>query len=198
MRERFGPDQRRAAAGEYESWIVEPNSCLALVLLLDQLPRNLYRGSPRAFACDADARRVADRALRENHDQAVVPVRRQFFYLPFEHSEALADQERSVALAKALPKLPFKANSVDYAERHRAIIARFGCFPHRNQVLGRDSTPGGGAFPEAAGLVVLGSVRLRLDGSGLRGDAEIARPAIAVEIGRQQQFERGRRDAQFR
>lgn len=141
MRERFGPDQRRAAAGELESWIVEPNSCLALVLLLDQLPRNLYRGSPRAFDCDADARQVADRALRENHDQAVVPVRRQFFYLPFEHSEALADQERSVALAKALPELPFKANFVDYAERHRAIIARFGRFPHRNQVLGRDSTP---------------------------------------------------------
>jgi uncharacterized protein (DUF924 family) len=140
MRERFGVDQRRAAAGEYESWSAEADACLALVLLLDQLPRNLYRGSPRAFAIDADARRIAGLALQRGHDQAVAPVRRQFFYLPFEHSEALADQERSVALGKALPELPFKANFVDYAERHRAIIARFGRFPHRNRVLGRTST----------------------------------------------------------
>ena len=140
-----------AAAGALDHWAATPRGCLALLILLDQVPRNLYRGSARAFATDAQARAVARSALAAGHDRALTPVERQFVYLPFEHSEDLADQELSVALFDSLPEPPDRAESVDYARRHRDIIARFGRFPHRNAALGRTSTPEEDAFLKQPG-----------------------------------------------
>jgi uncharacterized protein (DUF924 family) len=140
LRERFAADQRRAASGDHDDWLVAPDTALALVLLLDQLPRNLYRGTADAYASDAEARDVARAALARFHDQALPPVRRLFLYLPFEHSEDLADQALSVRLFEALPPVPGADETVWYARRHYEIIERFGRFPHRNAVLGRAST----------------------------------------------------------
>lgn len=142
IRGRFGGLVAAAGAGERDGWLATPTGALALVILLDQFPRNIYRGTPAAFAADAKARVVADRALALGHDRQVEPARRMFFYLPFEHSEQLADQERSLALFTALGD----AELLDYAVRHHDIIARFGRFPHRNAVLGRPSTAEERAF----------------------------------------------------
>lgn len=116
--------------------------CLALVLLLDQVPRNCFRDQPQAFATDSQALEIARVAVAQGFDQQVTPVQAWFFYLPLEHSENLADQEESVRLFRALSlRHPASADTLDYAERHRAVIARFGRFPHRNAILGRPSTP---------------------------------------------------------
>lgn len=140
LRRRFLEDHLAAASGTLDAWKEEPESCLALVLLLDQLPRNLFRGKPRAFATDEKARQVARHALSQGFDKAVPPVRRSFFYLPFEHSEDLADQHRCVALFEAMAKGPEDKATARFAELHRDIIARFGRFPHRNEALGRETT----------------------------------------------------------
>ncbi|HUZ71912.1 MAG TPA: DUF924 family protein [Stellaceae bacterium] len=137
---RFGEDRRRAAAGQCDHWGAECDAALALLLLLDQLPRNLYRGQAAAFATDAKARAAARAALARGFDQALPPVRRVFLYLPFEHSEDLADQDHALALFTAMPPGPRYEHELDYARRHHAIIARFGRFPHRNRALGRVST----------------------------------------------------------
>jgi uncharacterized protein (DUF924 family) len=146
LRAGFLADQQQAAAGHHDSWMQTPDGCLALVLLLDQLPRNLYRGTPAAFSCDERARAVARHALDQGYDQDLPSVRRSFFYLPFEHSENLADQEASVALCRTLPADGYSAKALDYAIRHRDIIRRFGRFPHRNDILGRSSTQEEDAF----------------------------------------------------
>jgi uncharacterized protein (DUF924 family) len=146
LRQHFLVDCEQAVAGAYRSWLSEADSALALVLLLDQLPRNLFRGSPRAFAGDPLACEAARHAIGCGFDRAMAPVRRWFFYLPFQHSEALADQELSVALTETLPEDQDKAEALDYARRHRAVVARFGRFPHRNRVLGRASTAEEDAF----------------------------------------------------
>jgi uncharacterized protein (DUF924 family) len=112
-----------------------------LILLLDQLPRNLFRHSPRAYATDAAALETARGAVARGYDRAVAPVRRCFVYLPFQHSESLADQETAVRLYAALPEQPDNAAFVEAARHHHEIIACFGRFPHRNGVLGRTSTP---------------------------------------------------------
>lgn len=125
-----------AARGDLSSWGATADGALALVLLLDQFPRNCFRGTARMFATDEDARRVASAAIAAGHDQEVAPDLRVFFYLPFEHSEDLADQDRSVALSQPLSEEYWR-----YAELHRDIILRFGRFPHRNEILGRASTP---------------------------------------------------------
>jgi uncharacterized protein (DUF924 family) len=113
-------------------------------LLLDQFPRNAYRGTPLAFAGDARAQEVTLMGLERGYQQRFTPLERLFFYLPLEHAENLALQDRSVELMRQLeaeaPELA-KAQLADYAERHRAVIARFGRFPHRNEILGRESTP---------------------------------------------------------
>lgn len=140
LRRRFQPLQRRAAAGGCADWALKAEPCLALILLLDQLPRNLYRGQAEAFATDAMAREAAQKALSRGFDRSLPSAWRQFIYLPFEHSENLADQEMSVALFKTLAHDPAMASGVDYALRHYAIIARFGRFPHRNRALGRASS----------------------------------------------------------
>jgi uncharacterized protein (DUF924 family) len=142
----FLDDHRRAAAGACAHWLDACGPALALVLLLDQLPRNLHRGRAEAFACDPLARPAARQAIARGFDRLVPPVRRNFFYLPFEHSEVLADQEMSLALYTAMPPGPHYDSNLDFARRHHAIIARFGRFPHRNRALGRPSTPEEEAF----------------------------------------------------
>jgi uncharacterized protein (DUF924 family) len=157
LQERFGASASSAAAGVLDHWTGSPRGRLAVILLLDQLPRAIHRGTPAAFAQDARARMVADKGLESGADKLLRPIERLFFYLPFQHSEALNDQERSVSLYRELvadvPEAHRKTftDFVDYALRHRDIIARFGRFPHRNLILGRDSTPEETAFLEQPG-----------------------------------------------
>lgn len=134
---RFEPAHHAAARGEYSDWAMTAEGALALVLLLDQFPRNLYRGSAHAFATDPLARQMASKAIAAGHDQVFAPELRTFFYLPFEHSEDLADQRRALALYDAMGD----AELTKWAKLHADIIQRFGRFPHRNACLGRDSTP---------------------------------------------------------
>jgi uncharacterized protein (DUF924 family) len=144
---RFLALHERAAAGELRAWADEPHSALALLLLLDQFPRNLFRGTARAFATDAQARDVARHVLARGYDVALPPVWRWFMYLPFEHSEDIHDQRLAVSLFENLA--PHDADSrgaLDYARQHLDIIERFGRFPHRNAALGRESTPEEVAF----------------------------------------------------
>jgi uncharacterized protein (DUF924 family) len=142
----FLEEYERAARGEYDAMADTPAGAVALIVLLDQIPRNLFRGTARAFATDAKARAVARQAVEAGMDRDLLPVERVFLYLPFEHSESLEDQERSVALFESLPvtadyPAAERDNTVDYARRHKVIIERFGRFPHRNAALGRKSTP---------------------------------------------------------
>jgi uncharacterized protein (DUF924 family) len=135
FRDRFLPAHEAAAAGQLEGWGATAQGALALVLLLDQFPRNAFRGSPRMYATDAQARAAADAAIAAGHDLAVDPQLRPFFYLPFMHSEELPDLERCVALTEAIG-----GEHRGFARHHRDIVARFGRFPHRNAVLGRPSS----------------------------------------------------------
>lgn len=135
--ERFGATYEAAHARALEAWARDPEDMLALLITLDQFPRNMFRGSPRSFESGEIALHHARRALARGFDRAVAAQARPFFYLPFMHSEALADQELSVALYEVLGD----ANSLRFALAHREIIARFGRFAHRNAVLGRESTP---------------------------------------------------------
>ncbi|HEY2524256.1 MAG TPA: DUF924 family protein [Candidatus Binataceae bacterium] len=138
----FLSDHERAAAGELDGWRASAEGTLALILLLDQFPRNLFRGAPRSFATDPRALATAREAIGRGLDLALQPIRRSFVYMPFEHSENLADQEESVRLFQKLAaEHPGMAGYVTYAEQHREVIRRFGRFPYRNAVLGRTSTP---------------------------------------------------------
>jgi uncharacterized protein (DUF924 family) len=137
---RLGDALAAARRGALDHWAETPPGALALILLLDQLSRNLHRGSPAAFAADVQARAQARRAVTRGFDQAVGPVQRIFFYLPFEHSEDLADQDESVRLFTRL-HAELGDETLDHARQHRAVIRRFGRFPHRNAPLGRPSTP---------------------------------------------------------
>jgi uncharacterized protein (DUF924 family) len=138
----FDAEIRRRWLATYERlsleplWLEDARSCLARIVVLDQFPRNMFRGTPRAFATDALALEAARLAVARGWDRGLPQVEQLFVYLPFEHSEGLADQDRACELMK-----DFNAEQVDYAERHRAIIRRFGRFPHRNEILGRKSTP---------------------------------------------------------
>jgi uncharacterized protein (DUF924 family) len=130
---------RDAKTGIYDHWTATPLGALALLILLDQLSRNLHRGSPEAFAADTKARAVARAAITQGFDQQLTPVQRMFIYLPFEHSEVLADQDESVRLFETL-RDTLGADTIDYAHRHRDVIRRFGRFPHRNAAMGRANT----------------------------------------------------------
>lgn len=143
LRRRFGATCEAAMRGECAHWQQTPEGALALVLALDQLPRNLFRGQARAYAADEAARQVARRAVQRGDDRGMDEERRVFFYLPFEHSEDLLDQELCVRLMRQLGERP---ENLKYAERHLEIIARFGRFPHRNGVLGRATTAAEEAF----------------------------------------------------
>lgn len=147
FRRRFLGQHEAAARGELDGWAGDAQGALALILLLDQFPRNAFRGTPRMFATDAKARAVARAAVETGFDQAVEPLLRGFLYLPFMHSEELADHELSVALNR-----PLGGESQRFAEHHRGIIARFGRFPHRNAVLGRSTTPEEQAFLDEGGF----------------------------------------------
>jgi uncharacterized protein (DUF924 family) len=145
---RFLSVHEAAAAGRLSGWEATPDGALALLLLLDQFPRNMFRNSARAFATDPLARAVADRAVAHQFDASVPSAERIFFYLPFEHSENLADQERSLDLSRRAGG----GKADKYAEVHADIIRRFGRFPHRNAILGRATTPDEQAFLDAGGF----------------------------------------------
>ncbi len=138
----FSAECERALAGDLDGLMETAKGCLALIILLDQFPRNIFRGSPHAFASDEKAREVARHVLDKGFDQGMQAVERLFLYLPFEHSEDMADQQRMLELAQALGE----DRLIDYAQRHFDIIARFGRFPHRNEALGRESTEEEKAF----------------------------------------------------
>ncbi|HEX6321261.1 MAG TPA: DUF924 family protein [Burkholderiales bacterium] len=127
--------------GKLSGWKAEPRDCLALIVLLDQFPRNMFRGAPRAFAADPLALDTARYALEQGYDKVLLPVERLFAYLPFEHSESLADQLRACELIKPLESFPETDDAYRYALAHLDVIQRFGRFPHRNAILGRASTP---------------------------------------------------------
>lgn len=141
LRSRFLADYELAASGQLETWQESPQSCLAFILLLDQVPRNIFRGTPQAFATDSQALAAAKHAVANQFDRHLLTVERIFIYLPFEHSENLADQRQSVELCRQISAEPNSNNSLEYAIRHLEIIEKFGRFPHRNLILGRESTP---------------------------------------------------------
>jgi uncharacterized protein (DUF924 family) len=146
-RARFLDAHFAAARRECEGWMDTAEGALALLVLLDQIPRNVFRGSGHAFASDGLALHYATRAIAAGFDAASEAGLRMFFYLPFEHSEDMADQDRAVALFAALGN----ANLLGYANAHRDVIARFGRFPHRNAALGRTNTPDEQAWLDAGG-----------------------------------------------
>jgi uncharacterized protein (DUF924 family) len=145
---RFSALWRDAAAGALTDWEAAPEPALSLVLVLDQFPRNMFRGKADAFATDALARSVVERAIARGFDRQVPVSERLFFYLPLEHSESLADQERAVALMGTLDN----PDLTRWAELHAEVIRRFGRFPHRNSALGRASTREEQAFLDAGGF----------------------------------------------
>lgn len=157
IRERFGDLWRRAEAGDLDDWAETPQGRLALILLLDQVPRHIHRGTAAAFAQDHRAQALTLAGMAQGHDRALWPIQRLFFYLPLEHAEDLAVQERSVAAFTQLrDEAPAAlqedcAGFLDYAHRHREVIARFGRFPDLNVILGRDSTPEELAFLKEPG-----------------------------------------------
>ena len=151
IRRRFLALHETAAAGKLTDWEASAESALALLILLDQFPRNMFRGSARAFASDALAREAARQALRQGHDRGLLPAERMFLYLPFEHSEALDDQVLCCELMRPLAEFEETKDVYDYAVRHYEIIARFGRFPHRNEALGRASTPEENEFLQQPG-----------------------------------------------
>lgn len=147
IRAQFLDDFEAAVRGDLDTMADQANGALALIILLDQFPRNMFRGSARAFAADPKALSIAEATVARGLDQALTDIERTFVYLPYEHSERLEDQDRSIALYEALGD----AESLDYAVQHRVIIERFGRFPHRNAVLGRESTPEEEAFLQQPG-----------------------------------------------
>jgi uncharacterized protein (DUF924 family) len=140
-RDLFGVEYEAARVGRRDSWSESARTCLALIVLLDQLPRNMFRGTPRTYESDSKALGVARHAVASGFDRALRPVERTFVYLPFEHSEDLDDQRRGVELMRGLAFHPKGAEWLGFAERHLRIVERFGRFPHRNEILGRASTP---------------------------------------------------------
>jgi uncharacterized protein (DUF924 family) len=136
---RFTPTIREARSGRYDEWASTPRGGLALVILLDQLSRNVFRGMAEAFSADPHARAIARMMIDAGFDKALTAVERMFIYLPFEHAETMRDQNESVRLFETL-RDELGAETVDYAHRHRDVIREFGRFPHRNAALGRTST----------------------------------------------------------
>ena len=140
IRAGFLPLYERLAAAPQE-WLGAAGDCLARIVVLDQFPRNMFRGTPRAFAADGLAREATRHALARFYDRGMKPVERMFCYLPLEHSEAIEDQDLACALTEPLRSFPETADAHEYALKHREVIRRFGRFPHRNAILGRASTP---------------------------------------------------------
>ena len=147
LRDRFMGTWEAARDGKLSAWQDSDDGTLALLIVLDQFPRNMFRNDPRAFSTDALARTIASRAVAEGRDQRIETGLRAFIYLPFEHSEDMADQERSIELFA-----PLGADSLKWAVLHADIIRKFGRFPHRNTVLGRTTTPEEAAFLKDGGF----------------------------------------------
>ncbi len=148
VRLKFESTHHKAARSEYDAWAETPDGALALLILLDQFPRNLYRNSGHSFATDDKARAIARAAIERGLDRQVDPRLRNFFYLPFEHSEDMADQDYGLALVAEAGI----ENDLKWATIHRDIIARFGRFPHRNHALGRVTTPEEQEFLDEGGF----------------------------------------------
>jgi uncharacterized protein (DUF924 family) len=142
---RYAAHYDDARSGGLDFWCETPRGTLAFVIVLDQIPRHLFRGSGRAFEADAQARAIVERAVARGHDKALASIERRFLYLPFMHSEAMADQDRSVALFQTIDD----AEGLQAAEEHRRVIARFGRFPYRNAALGRATTTEEQAYLDA-------------------------------------------------
>jgi uncharacterized protein (DUF924 family) len=138
VRDRFESVYEAAATGELDDWKEEARSCLALVILLDQFPRNMFRGDPKSYATDRKAQQTAEYAVDRAFDRELPPFQRMFLYMPLMHSEDLEHQRRSVELFRGLGG---EGDPSYYAVRHMEIIERFGRFPHRNEILGRRTTP---------------------------------------------------------
>ena len=151
IRARFLPLVGSAAAGALSGWTASARGALALIVVTDQFPRNMFRGSARAFATDPLALATASHLIAQGWDATMLPVERMFAYLPYEHSESPAGQDRSVELFAPLAAFPETSDALDYAERHRIIVKRFGRFPHRNAALGRQSTAAEVEFLEQPG-----------------------------------------------
>ncbi|MBL4721709.1 MAG: DUF924 domain-containing protein [Alphaproteobacteria bacterium] len=141
IRTQFGDHWAQASAGAYDHFAETARGRVALLILLDQFSRNLFRGEARAFSNDAKALALAKESVDNGHDMAVSKIERVFMYLPFEHNEDLADQHRMMALCANLPE-----RNLEWARKHLVIIERFGRFPHRNDALGRETTPEEAAF----------------------------------------------------
>jgi len=150
-RARFLATHEAAALGALDGWAADAAGALALVLALNQFPRNIFRDHPRAFATDRAALAVAERAIARGLDKDLPPFQRTFLYMPFQHAEDLAIQRRSVALFATMADTESGGKSLDYARRHLEIVERFGRFPHRNAVLGRATTPEETAFLKEPG-----------------------------------------------
>jgi uncharacterized protein (DUF924 family) len=148
IRDRFAKLHAEAAAGRHDGWAETPEGALALVLLLDQFSRNLHRGQPATYAHDEKARELARRAVEGGLDREVEPALRKFLYMPFTHSEDLADQALYLRLCHAL----YDLETMEWARHHAAIVHRFGRFPHRNSILGRHTTPAERAFLDKGGF----------------------------------------------
>jgi uncharacterized protein (DUF924 family) len=152
IRQRFASCTTQAAHGELDAWMASPSGRLALILLTDQFPRNMYRDTPKAFAYDHLANAWCKEGVLFGADRALRPIERVFFYLPLEHAESMDDQDRAVGLfeelaAQAQPEHKESFDGfLDFAVRHRDVIRRFGRFPHRNRILGRESTEEERAF----------------------------------------------------
>ena len=141
INERFGPLIEQALRGELETWAAEAPTALAQIILLDQFTRNSFRDTPRAFAGDKRALAAAMAMVGSRQDEALLPVQRVFVYLPFEHAEGLLMQEEALRLfTRLVAGAPELQNMLDYAQRHHDVVQRFGRFPHRNAILGRQST----------------------------------------------------------
>lgn len=141
VRSRFLAPYELAISGQLDDWQDSAQECLALIIVLDQFSRNIFRGTPEAFAADGKALIAAEQAVKNQFDRTLLPVQKWFIYLPFEHSENIEHQQKSVELFSLLSGEPDSELVIDYARRHLEIIERFGRFPHRNQILGRETTP---------------------------------------------------------
>ncbi len=139
VREKFLDHFYWAQKGYCDDWALSADGALALILTFDQFPRNMFRGTPEAYATDDKALHIAALSIERGFDQVFNPLKRRFFYLPFEHSEHINDQIRSVELFKKMKE--DDPMGLEYAERHLRVIEQFGRFPHRNEILGRESTP---------------------------------------------------------
>jgi uncharacterized protein (DUF924 family) len=151
IRNKFGELHTRAAAGACDGWLSSPHGALALIIVLDQFSRNLYRNTAQAFACDAQALTHAKAMVAAGADLLLQPIERWFIYMPYEHSESLDDQETCLRLFSRVAEDPALAETPKWAKAHYDIVKRFGRFPHRNALLGRPSTDEETAFLKQPG-----------------------------------------------